>query len=77
MSQVLFKGKVIGAGEWVSGAHFYDGRRHYIITQIVDVDHAIYGHYSNNVTLFVVDPATVSHFPCPKKDILEGLEGEA
>lgn len=66
MERILFEGKVVGTGARVSGAHFFDGRRDYIITRIRDAEHAIYGHYSNDVELFVVDPDTVRRYPSLK-----------
>lgn len=62
MRKVLFRGKRVDNGEWVYGAYFFDGRRHYIITAINDKDHAMYGCRSTDVTLFIVIPETVGQY---------------
>lgn len=58
-NKIIFKAKRIDNGEWVEGYYAFDGHRHYIITKIKDVNNAIYGHFSNDVELYVVDPDTV------------------
>ncbi len=58
----LFIAKRIDNGVWVSGAVFKTDKRTYIITAINDEDHAMYGNYSKDVTLYAVDPETIENF---------------
>lgn len=62
MREIKFRGKRVDNGEWVYGAYFGDDKRRYIITQINDAQHAVYGYRSNDVELYVVDPATVGQY---------------
>lgn len=59
MREIKCRAKRTDTGEWVYGAYFGDDKRRYIITQINDAQHAVYGYRSNDVELYVVDPATV------------------
>ncbi len=62
MREIKFRGKRINDKEWVFGAYFSDDKRHYIVTRINDIQHAVYGYRSNDVELYVVDPATVGQY---------------
>ena len=76
MREIKFRGKRINDKEWVFGAYFSDDKRHYIVTRINDIQHAVYGYRSNDVELYVVDPATVGQYTdlpdCNGVNIAEG-----
>lgn len=57
---VYFKGIIWGTKDkWVAGAHYFDGKRSYIITDIPNTDLVLYGHRSDNVEMYAVNPGTV------------------
>lgn len=52
--EYLFEGKRWRDDQVVQGAYFEKKGRHYIITDIVDTDHALFGNKSKEVELYVV-----------------------
>jgi uncharacterized phage protein (TIGR01671 family) len=62
MREILFHGKRIDNGEWVEGWYIHTKRHHCIITGCIDDGYVVYGHYANDVAMYVVDPETVGQF---------------
>ena len=62
MREILFRGKRVDNGEWVYGWYVHTKRHHCIITGCIDDGHVVYGHYANDVAMYVVDSATVGQY---------------
>lgn len=62
MRDILFRGKRIDNGEWIEGYYIKTKRHHCIITGCIDDGYVVYGHYANDIAMYVVDINTVGQY---------------
>jgi hypothetical protein len=65
MRTILFRGKVLGTGEWVEGSLIISDHECYIISQVegaLSKNKGVYGYWSIDRPCSQVAPATVGEF---------------